>query len=468
MSKILLIKPRFLNFEFKVITQPLGLMYIGAALKKSGHKPRIHDCALDYKDLHVLKQILVNWKPDHIGISIIITELEQTKKIMNIIREILPNVPVTFGGSWPTPNPEASIKEFGADFVVIGEGEVVFPQLIDAVNNGLPYESIPGTALMANGEVKINPGRFLTEDELDDLPFPAWELLDHKLYAKNLSGACVGYRPYMALFTSRGCPYHCAYCHQIMGKAFRKRSAESVLAEMEALCFHHGIKEFEIFDDCFNIDRKRFHTILTGIKSRLGNVKLHFTSGLRADILEPEDMLLFRQAGTVSANYAIETSSSRLQKMIHKNLNIEKAISVINASIKAGIYSMGYFMIGFPTETYSEASATVELAVRSSLHRATFMLVTPYAGTELAKMAANTLNNADIEDFRYMNFYNCKLNVSAMSDDELQRIFRYAYRRFYLNPKRLLRLILYHPNVFSIPQYAFITLIKIMPKLGKS
>ena len=76
------------------------------------------------------------------------------------------------------------IKTFGADFVVIGEGELVFPQLIDAINKKLPTESIPGTASMVNGNIKINPGRYLTEDELNALPFPAWELLDHKLYAK--------------------------------------------------------------------------------------------------------------------------------------------------------------------------------------------------------------------------------------------------------------------------------------------
>ena len=185
--------------------------------------------------------------------------------------------------------------------------------------------------------------------------------------------ASVGCRPYMSIVTSRGCPYQCAYCHQTMGKVFRKRSAESVLAEMEELRFKHGFKEFEIVDDCFNLDRERMYAILTGIRDRIGDAKLHFPNGLRTDMLEPEDMALFKQAGTVSAAFAIETSSPRLQKMIHKNLNIEKASAAINASVKAGIYSTGYFMIGFPTETYEEASATVEFAVRSSLHRALFL-----------------------------------------------------------------------------------------------
>lgn len=465
MSKILLIKPRFLGLEFQAITQPLGLMYIGASLKKAGYEPKIHDCVSDDKDLHLLRRTITHWKPDFIGISLIITEIEQTKKIMEIIREIRPDVPVTFGGPWPSANPEEALRIFGADFVVVGEGELVFPQLIDAVKKGLPTNAIPGTASVVNGKVQINPGHYLSEDELNALPFPAWDLLDHKIYAKTPSFATVGCRSYMSIVTSRGCPYRCAYCHQTMGKAFRKRSAESVLAEMEELHFKYGFKDFEIVDDCFNLDRERMYAIFTAVREKMGSIRLHFPNGIRADMLHPEDMTLFKQAGTVSACFAIETSSPRLQKMIHKNLNIEKASLAINASVKAGIYSIGFFMIGFPTETYQEALDTAEFAVNSKLHHATFTLVTTFTGTELAEMAADTLKNKIYTtDPRYINYFNNSLNISAMSDDELHRIFRHAYRRFYLSPKRLMALAMNHPKIFSLPRYALFTLIKAIPR----
>jgi len=469
MSKILLIKPRFLGLEFQVITQPMGLMYIGATLKRVGHEPKIHDCCRDSDDLHELRRIIISWKPDFIGISIIVTEIENTKKIMMAIRQIMPDVPVTFGGPWPSANPEEAIKTFGADFVVLGEGELVFPKLIDAINNGRPTASIPGTASMVDGHLKVNPGMQLTEDEMNALPFPAWELLDHSLYAKMPSFAVVGYRPYMTIVTSRGCPYKCAYCHQTMGKVFRKRTAESVLAEMEELRFQHGFKEFEIVDDCFNLDRERMHAILTGIRDRLGDVKLHFPNGVRSDRLEPEDMVLFKQAGTVSACFAIETSSPRLQKMIHKNLNIDRAVLTINAAVKAGIYSTGFFMIGFPTESYEEASGTVEFAASSALHRAVFTLTMPFTGTELTNMTTKVLaNRNDAIDLCDMNYFNSTLNISAMSDNELQMVFRRAYMRFYLNPKRLFRLVIHHPKILSLPRYAFMTMFKILPRRRNS
>ncbi|MBN1364215.1 MAG: B12-binding domain-containing radical SAM protein [Syntrophaceae bacterium] len=461
MSKILLIKPSFLEMmENKYVIQPMGLMYIGAVLKKTGHEVKIHDSAIDNNDFHVLRQILMKWKPDFIGISIIVTEVTRTKTIIGIIREIIPDVPVTLGGPWPSIDPGEAINILEADFVVIGEGEFVFPNLIDAINKKLPTDSVAGTASLVNGTIKINSSRYLSENELNLLPFPAWDLLDHNLYSKAPSVINLGSRPpTMLILTSRGCPYHCIYCHKTMGKVFRKRSVESVLAEIEELRFKYGFKEFIILDDCFNIDRERMYAILAGIRDRFGDVKLHFRNGLRADILEPEDMLLFKQAGTVSVDFAIETASPRLQKMIRRNLNIDKAFLIINAAVKAGIYTSGYFMIGFPTETYEEASATVEFAAHSSLHRAYFLNPKPFPGTELAEM----LSDKQIEKYHeidpiYSNFLKVYFNVSAMSDSEYREVFRYAYRRFYLNLKRVWRVMMIHPNRLFLLRNSLITL----------
>lgn len=465
MSKVLLIKPRFLGEDLQAITHPLGAMYIGALLKRNGHEPKIHDCALDYKNLRLLKREITEWKPDFIGISIIVTELKQTGKIMKIIREIRPDVPVIFGGPWPSSNYEEAIKNIGADFVVMGEGEHVFPELINAINNNLQTRSIPGTVCMIDGHINVNPGQQLTEKQLNELPFPAWELINNKLYAKTSSFATMGCRPYMSIITSRGCPYRCAYCHQTMGKVFRKRAVESVLAEMEELYFKYGVKEFEIIDDCFNLDRERMLGILLGIRNRFGKVNLHFPNGVRADIFKPGDMHIFKQAGTVSIVFAIETSSPRLQKMIQKNLNIEKAVLTVNEAVKAGIFSTGCFMIGFPTETYEEAYATVEFASRLPIHRAYIFNPTPFDGTKLAEMVSESQKkrNYDINPHD-ANYFNSIFNISAMSDNELRKIYRLAYRRIYLNPRRMLRLVVHHPNVFSIPKSALLTLIKILPR----
>jgi radical SAM superfamily enzyme YgiQ (UPF0313 family) len=126
-------------------------------------------------------------------------------------------------------------------------------------------------------------------------------------------------------------------------------------------------------------------------------------------------------------------------------------------------------MIGFPTETYEEASATIEFAIRSSLHRAMFVHVIPFAGTELAEMAKDKLLTKNgINDPQEMSYFTTSLNISAMSDSELHSVFRRANMLFYLNPQKILRLVIRHPNVLSLPYYAFLTLIKILPLRNNS
>jgi len=154
--------------------------------------------------------------------------------------------------------------------------------------------------------------------------------------------------------------------------------------------------------------------------------------------------------------------------MIRKNLDIEKAVSVINASVKEKIYTIGFFMLGFPTETYEEALETVDFAVHSSLHRTMFMLVTPFAGTELAEMARDVLQDKHkISDPRFANYFTNAINISAMSDEQLHKVFRSAYRRFFLSPRKILSLALHHPRTLSLPGYAFVTMIKILPRRHK-
>jgi len=253
-----------------------------------------------------------------------------------------------------------------------------------------------------------------------------------------------------------------------MGKIFRKRSAESVVAEIKELKSIYGFDEFEIADDCFNLDRQRMRDILKGIIDKAGKIKLHFPNGLRADILDKEDIDLLKKAGTVSAFLAVETTSPRLQKIIGKNLNLENATQAINSLVRAGIYTSGWFMIGFPTETYREAWGTVKYACRTILHRALFFIAMPYEGTVLAEMVPEALRKKRKNMFSSdMNHFDSTINISAMSDRELKTVFRCAYICFYMNFRRIRNLIIFHPQKISFPRYVFLILIKILPRFRK-
>lgn len=448
----------------------MGLMYIGAALIAKGHQVRLHDCAEAPDDHTAPARLAASFRPDVIGLSVIVSELRQARAIIAELKRTNPGVPVVLGGPWPTGNPSRALALMDADYVIVGEAEETFPELVSAImENRDPdwmKDNLSGTGIRKGNETLFSTPAPLPD--IETLPLPAWDLLNNRLYAKTLSMAGVGPRPYMTIVTSRGCPFRCAYCHQTQGKRYRTRSAESVLAEMKKLRFDYGFREFEIVDDCFNLDRERMHAILRGIKDEIGDARLHFPNGVRSDHLTREDIRLMRQAGTVSACFAIETATPDLQKLIKKNLDLDKAAAAIKAAVDNGIYSTGFFMLGLPTETERQAMKTVEFAAKSRLHRAIFMLTTPFAGTELAEMAEDILGHPVVPpDDRNLNYFTSSINISAMSDRQLHDVFRLAYRMFYMNPSRILRVVLQHPRKSSLPRYAVIMGSKVIPGMRR-
>jgi len=148
-------------------------------------------------------------------------------------------------------------------------------------------------------------------------------------------------------------------------------------------------------------------------------------------------------------------------------MNIEKAVRAINAFVDSGIYTTGAFIIGFPTESYEEAMETVTFACNLRLHRAMFLIVTPFGGTELFDMLPENLKlKHNRMQSHNMNYYSNNLNISAMSDKELRLVFQKAYRRVYLNPRKIFRILASHTQVTALPYYAFSILRRAITRNG--
>ena len=136
--------------------------------------------------------------------------------------------------------------------------------------------------------------------------------LDRRLQARKRPLSSVGKRRHMLLFTSRGCPFKCIYCHEVQGKKFRARSPENVLKEMHTLKTQWGINDFEVVDDIFNFDRGRMLDILDRIVASKLEPGLHFPNVLRTDMLDEGQIKVLRRAGTFFLCAAVETASPRL------------------------------------------------------------------------------------------------------------------------------------------------------------
>src|SRR5262249_24177093 len=151
--------------------------------------------------------------------------------------------------------------------------------------------------------------------DLDRLPIPDYSAVAIDRYCRFLN---YGYnrRPMGILFTSRGCPFHCTYCHEVFGKGLRARSAKVVHAEISYLHDTYGIKDFSIVDDNFTVRRPRVEEFTRLLIEHGPKVNLYFPNGIRADSLTPALLEQMRQAGTIYVTYSLETASARLQKLV--------------------------------------------------------------------------------------------------------------------------------------------------------
>lgn len=442
MTRILLVKPDF-NFVSD-ITPPLGLGYLAAVARQAGHDVQVLDNRLSLQGQTAFHETLQRWRPDIVGISAISSEAEAARRLAEMARTELPNAAIIIGGTFPSTDSRAALFDGLIDLAVLGEGEQVFSEVIACLHEGRDSQKVPGVAYRGgDGEVIQNPASSPIAD-LDTLPFPAWDLLDMNAYFHvPRQGYVYKHRKYFPVFTSRGCPYQCIYCHNQFGKRFRTRSPEGVLAEIEQLIRVHGIREIHFVDDTFNLDLERASAILNGIIDRGWKLALSFPNGLRGDLLNERLIDLMSRAGTYRVCVAFESGSERIQRLIRKNLDLDRTRENVALLAKKRILTHAFFMIGFPTETREEALTTARVACSTRADAASFFYVNPFPGTELARMAGEQ-GKGDIRALRRTSYFDPRvadLGISEIPPDELRAIVRSAWRRFYLfRPYRLWRI----------------------------
>ena len=332
---------------------PLGLLYVASNARRDHPDLQIEilETSLDARTDEELASKLEEINPEAVGIRSISLFEDELGRVARLAKSVL-GVPIVAGGPIATAKRAHLLEAIPEiDLLVVGEGELTFSRLLaGTATNGLVLRQRNEFVDLGDGEVG---------DNLDDLAFPDYGLIDLRKYEQHLSYA-YNYRRQGVLLTSRGCPFLCTYCNTFAGKAARLRSAENVVAEMEQLSRDHGIVDFYVVDDIFNLSRQRTEAVFRKIIALRENWRLYFVNGLRADLMTRELVDLMADAGTVWVTYAIESGSARIQKLVKKNMNLEKAREIINQSQDRGLVVNVNTMYGFPTETGAEAQSTLD------------------------------------------------------------------------------------------------------------
>jgi len=222
--------------------------------------------------------------------------------------------------------------------------------------------AIPFTALQDfenrhSIQMTVTPRR-LHIKEFDRMPLPDRSYLDLRNYRNKIGMASVV--NCISLQTTRGCPYECLYCHKIWSKSHVHRSAENIYSEIEYF-YKRGVTNFAVIDDCFNLNLEKSGRLFQLILKNKLQVQIFFPNGLRGDIMTPDYIDLMVEAGTRGINLSLETASPRLQKLLKKNLNLDKFKKVLNyiAEDHPNVILELATMHGFPGETEEEAMKTL-------------------------------------------------------------------------------------------------------------
>ncbi len=351
------------QLQTKWTHHPLGLMYLSAYVRE--HIPDMeirifHTVTVPDAREHV-KKLMDEFSPDLVGLRSLSLFQQQFCQISETVRAGWPDVSIVGGGPYVTASYEDILQRGLIDIAVLEEGEVTFVELINRLSEDMKTpDDIDGTAVINEGTIKLNAKRKLVED-LDVLPFPDYSTINLEDYAGFSNHAFQSANQCAFIYSSRGCPYKCYYCHEALIKTVRRRSPDNVFNEIAEHYHKRSIRNFVFVDDIFNVPQKVGKAILRKIVDQLPDVSLNFPNGLRADQLDDEFLDLLEAAGTTHLALAVETASPRLQKVVGKNLRIEKTREVIQKASKRFITG-AFFMIGFPTETKEEAQQTINFA----------------------------------------------------------------------------------------------------------
>jgi anaerobic magnesium-protoporphyrin IX monomethyl ester cyclase len=385
-------------------------------------------------------------QPDLVGISCISSSqfqnvLEICRSAKRVDREIL----TITGGSHPTFLPESSLAHPELDLVARGEGEFTLRELVTASRQGRGPEGIAGLAYRRNGQVLVAPDR--TPAPLDEIPFPARDLfpLEKYFFSSLPMGSVYKRKPFINLITSRGCPYRCTFCSSttFWGNAYRTRSVENVLEEMDYLVNKLGVREFKFFDDNLTADQARAREIFQGMIARRFNVTWNTPNGIHVTHLDDELLDLMKASGCYELTLAVESGDPDvLRNIIHKPTKLAEVEAAAKLMRKKGIGSHGFFIIGFPGETREQIQRTLDFSRQLDLDRISCFTANPLPGTELYRICKEKGYISDDYSFDLIDYLEGRLDTPEWSREELHRLRRRWFWRYNLS------LILRHPLGF--------------------
>ncbi len=412
---------------------PHNLASLAAVIRKANHEVKIIDPLPAKLTSEDLIEIIKKENPDFIGISATSRLIISTFKFMDLVKNMNPNIKTVLGGAHITALPEETMEKCKSiDFGVLQEGEITILELMESDAKYDKLIKIDGIIFRHNGKlIKTKPREYIKN--LDELPFPAYDLLEN--VDKYYKPAITNYKrsPTFSIITSRGCFGKCAFCSKaIYGSTCRFFSADYVIRLIKFLIKKYKIKDICFYEDNFLLSRKRVEEICNRIIKE--KIDITWSCDARVDQVNYNILKLMKKSGCWEIMYGIESGSQRILDILKKNISLDQIKKAVYMAKKAGINARGFFMIGLPGETEEDIKKTLKFMLELPLDEMYLNYFTPVPGAPLYEnyQEYGIFNNPE-----HFKFYEPNFIPKDLSKDILKKYYKIAYRKFYLRPKQI-------------------------------
>jgi radical SAM superfamily enzyme YgiQ (UPF0313 family) len=411
---------------------PLGLAYLATVCREAGHEVRIYNQDIYHWPESHLLDLLNREHFDVIGIGVIAGYYQYRKllELSTAINEARDRPFYVIGGHGPAPEPEYFLKKTGADTVVIGEGEVTLVELLEVLEGKREMSSVNGIAFLKDGKC-IQTTKRAPIQNVDDIPFPAWDLLPMNHYGLIREANVKNSERSMLVLSGRGCPFNCNFCYRMV-EGYRPRSAEGIIEEIGVLQKDYNISYINFQDELLMSSVQRIVELCEAfIKSKL---KFRWFCNGRLNYARPDVLKLMKEAGCVFINYGIESLDEKALRAMNKALTVKQIISGVENTLATGISPGLNIIFGNIGETAESLKLGVDFLLKYDDHAElrTIRPVTPYPGSPLYYYAIEKGLLKDCEDFyenKHINSDLLSVNFTDMSDNEVHRLLYEANKK---------------------------------------
>jgi anaerobic magnesium-protoporphyrin IX monomethyl ester cyclase len=418
---ICLIRPPILipkNNITALITPPLGLAYIAGSLREAGHRilvidglgeeidgrhPAPEECVIFGMALEEIVE-RIPATAEIIALSAAFSfEWPLCKQLLELIRHRFPNVTLVAGGEHITAMPEMSLRESALDIAVLGEGEETSVALaaVLAGERAADLAEVEGIAFLRDGRY-IETEKRKRIREIDEIPWPAWDLFPIRNYLDRQAGFGVRRGRSMPVLASRGCPYQCTFCSSpnMWTTRWLARSPESVLKEIAYYQKEYNAQNFDFYDLTMIVKRQWILDFCALIEEKNMEFTWQLPSGTRSEALDCEVAAALYRSGCRNLSYSPESGSISVLKRIKKKIKPAMLIDSIRAASREGLNIKTNIMFGFPGETILNILESYKFIMQMAIagaHDLSIWAFSPYPGSELFNYFLNN-NSIEVND----------------------------------------------------------------------